>query len=174
MPLESIAGFEPAPRTELRLRHDRVALATRKRVQFIDITELVRERVRRSGVDVGLVNVQTKHTTAAIVVNENEHRLLRDFEERLEAWAPREAAYSHNDLDARRFSLLAPDEKPNGDAHARALLLGTSQTLHISDGGLELGRWQKMFLVELDGPRERNLSILILGQAPSWNQPEPL
>lgn len=148
---------------KLETCHDQVELRTQKRVQFIDVTELVRERVRRSGIRHGIVNVCTRHTTTAIVVNENEHHLLRDFEERLEQWAPREASYRHNDLEARRFQLISPDERPNGDAHARALILGPSESLNIVTAALELGEWQRLFFVELDGPRLRKISILALG-----------
>ncbi|HSF17935.1 MAG TPA: secondary thiamine-phosphate synthase enzyme YjbQ [Vicinamibacteria bacterium] len=142
--------------------HDSVELDTEKRIQFIDLTGLVRERVRASEVVNGMVNVQTKHTTTAIVLNENEHQLLRDFEERLEAWAPRGVSYYHNDLEARRFQLRS-DERPNGDAHARAILLGASETLNVVDGEVQLGPWQRLFLVELDGPRRRSISILVMG-----------
>lgn len=143
--------------------HDSVELDTSKRIQFIDLTGLVRERVRESEVVNGMVNVQTKHTTTAIVLNENEHHLLRDFEDRLEAWAPRAVSYHHNDLEARRFQLRAVDERPNGDAHARAILLGSSETLNVVDGDVQLGPWQRVFLVELDGPRRRSISILVMG-----------
>lgn len=148
---------------DFKVCHDRVQLRTQKRLQFIDLSELVRERVRRSGVSHGMVNVHTKHTTTAVVLNENEHGLLRDFEDRLESWAPKEAAYRHNDLEARRFQLVASGERPNGDAHARALLLGASETLNVLDGCVDFGEWQRLFLVELDGPRQRTISILILG-----------
>lgn len=148
---------------ELKVCHDRVELGTQKRVQFIDVTELARERVRRAGLAHGIVNICTRHTTTALVVNENEHHLLRDFEERLEALAPRDDTYRHNDLEARRFQLISPDERPNGDSHTRALLLGASETLNVVAGAIELGEWQRLFFVELDGPRERKLSILTMG-----------
>jgi secondary thiamine-phosphate synthase enzyme len=148
---------------DFQIGHDRVQLRTQKRIQFIDLSELVRERVRRSGIVHGMVNVHTKHTTTAIVLNENEHQLLRDFEDRLESWAPRDAAYRHNDLDLRRLRTLAPDERPNGDSHARALLLGASETLNVIERKVDFGEWQRLFLVELDGPRARSVSILILG-----------
>lgn len=148
---------------DFKICHDRVQLSTAKRIQFIDVTELVRERVRRAGIHHGIVNVHTRHTTTAIVLNENEHHLLRDFEERLEAWAPREIPYGHNDLEARRFQLLASDERPNGDSHARSLLLGASETLNVLGGRVELGEWQRLFLVELDGPRPRSISIMAIG-----------
>ena len=149
--------------TWFRTCHDRIDLRSSERVQFVDITELAAERVRRAGIHFGILNLQTRHTTTAIVVNENEPGLIRDFENRLEAWAPRDLPYRHNDLHARRFQRIASDEKPNGDGHARALLLGVSQTLNVIAGELELGEWQRLFMVELDGPRTRTLSILMMG-----------
>ncbi|GMR22498.1 MAG: secondary thiamine-phosphate synthase enzyme YjbQ [Acidobacteriota bacterium] len=149
--------------TEFKTRHDCVELRTENRVQFIDITELVRERVRRAGITHGVVNIQTKHTTTAVVLNENEPHLLQDFEERLEAWAPQERDYRHNNLEARRFQRISADEKPNGDAHARALILGASETMNVIASRVELGEWQRLFFVELDGPRPRTVSILAMG-----------
>lgn len=145
-----------------KVASDLVHLRSEASLQFIDLTELVRERVRRSGVSEGLVNVQSKHTTAAIVVNENEPLLLEDLESQLERWASVRATYRHNDLEARRFS-APPNEKPNGHSHARAICLGTSETLNIVAGELQLGKWQSIFLVELDGIRTRAVSIVVMG-----------
>jgi thiamine phosphate synthase YjbQ (UPF0047 family) len=58
---------------------------------------------------------------------------------------------------------VPPGERPNGHSHAKALLLRTSETLHVVGGRLQLGRWQRLLLLELDGPRERELSLLALG-----------
>ena len=69
----------------VRVCRDLVRLRTQKRLQFVDLTELVEERVRRSGVSEGMVTVQSRHTTAAVLVNENEPLLLQDFEDLLEA-----------------------------------------------------------------------------------------
>ena len=137
-----------------RVCRDLVRLRTEEPLQFIDITELVAERVRRSEVAEGLVTVQSRHTTAAVVVNENEPRLLLDLVDLLEHLAPRGARYRHNEL---------ADEPPNGHAHARALLLPTSVSLNVTGFAIDLGRWQRIFLLELDGPRERSLSVQILG-----------
>jgi secondary thiamine-phosphate synthase enzyme len=145
----------------VRVCRDVVHLRTRKPTQFVDLTELVAERVRRSRIRDGMVTIQSRHTTAAVVVNEHEPLLLRDLEDALERWAPAGAVYRHNDLSIRQAP--APDEKPNGHAHARALLLGTSVCLNVADGHLDLGRWQSVFLVELDGPRPRSVSIHVLG-----------
>jgi secondary thiamine-phosphate synthase enzyme len=148
-------------RSGLTVSSQVVELETEERVQFIDLTELVAEWVRRSGIGHGLVCVQSRHTTTAVVVNENEPLLIEDAKCMLERLAPRDALYGHNELHRRRD--VAPDESRNGDAHCRALLLGSSETLAVADGALPLGRWQRVFLVELDGPRLRKVSVVVMG-----------
>jgi secondary thiamine-phosphate synthase enzyme len=145
----------------VRVCRDVVSLRTETAMQFVDITELVVERVRRSGVTDGTVTVQSLHTTAGVLVNEGEPLLLEDFRDLMERWAPARARYRHNDLAARPKA--PPDERPNGHAHARALLLGVSVCLIVTDGEIDLGDWQSVFLVELDGPRRRTLSIQVMG-----------
>jgi secondary thiamine-phosphate synthase enzyme len=127
----------------------------------VDLTALLAERVLRSGIAEGTVTVQSRHTTAAVVVNENEPLLLDDLEDALERWAPRGARYGHNDLAARQAP--PPGETPNGHAHTRALLLGTSVALNVTAGAIDLGEWQSVFLVELDGPRSRTVSVQVMG-----------
>ena len=78
--------------------------------------------------------------------------------------APRDAPYRHDDMDVREVN-LAVGERPNGHAHCHALLLGSSASLNLADGRLQLGRWQRVFLVELDGPRPREVSVLVFGEA---------
>ena len=70
----------------------------------------------------------------------------------------------HDDVAARTVNLTA-DERINGHGHCRALLLGPSACLNVIDGRLLLGRWQRVFMVELDGPRARECSVLILGES---------
>lgn len=151
----------PGSTTTLAVSSDLVELRTEERLQFIDLTELVAERVRRSGIGHGLVCVQTRHTTTAVVVNENEPLLIEDAKRMLERLAPRDARYRHNQLHRRPHA--APGESRNGDAHCRALLLGSSETLAIVEGALHLGQWQRVFLVELDGPRLRTACIVVMG-----------
>jgi secondary thiamine-phosphate synthase enzyme len=102
------------------------------------------------------------HTTTAIVVNEHEPLLLADFAALLGRVAPQDALYGHDDITARTVN-LAPGERPNGHAHCRAVLLGSSALLNLAGGHLQLGRWQRVFLVEMDGPRSREVSVLVLG-----------
>lgn len=159
----AVSLFVSETETEtLKVATDLVHLRSEAPLQFIDITELVRERVRRSGVTNGLVNIQSRHTTAAIIINENEPLLMEDLEKTLETWAPQNRLYRHNDLDARPQPIPA-DERPNGHSHAQAFYLGTSETVNIVDGELQLGRWQTIFLVELDGIRTRAVSIVVMG-----------
>ncbi|WP_280535250.1 secondary thiamine-phosphate synthase enzyme YjbQ [Halopenitus sp. POP-27] len=96
----------------------------------------------------GLVTVFVRHTTAGVVVNEPESRLLEDLETFLEDLVPDEG-WQHDRLDG------------NADAHLRATLLGESVTVPVSAGELDLGRWQAVLLVECDGPRTRSIDVLV-------------
>ena len=131
-------------------------------LQLLDITPAVAEAVARSGVRLGIASMQVLHTTAALAVNEDEPRLIQDIKAFLERLVPRGAGYRHDDL-ALRAAGLPPDERPNGHAHCKSALLRASETLHVAAGGLVLGQWQRLFLVELDGPRERRVSIRVMG-----------
>ena len=143
--------------------HAHIRIATDRPTEFIDLTERLEALIAQSGIRFGFVNVQSLHTTAAIVVNENEPLLLTDFAAVLERSAPAGAIYRHDDVAVRTVNLTA-DERVNGHAHCRALLLGSSACINVIYGRLHLGAWQRVFLVELDGPRDREVSVLILGE----------
>lgn len=130
--------------------------------EFIDITDEVAAAVEASGIQDGTVTVFSRHTTAAVKINENEPLLLRDMARFLETSAPREAEYRHNDFVIRTAN-MTDDECPNGHSHCQHLLLGASETIPVMGGRLGLGRWQSVFLVELDRPREREVVIQVLG-----------
>jgi secondary thiamine-phosphate synthase enzyme len=146
----------------LRAARARVELRTERSFELIDLTAVVAERVRRSGVVLGTVSVQVCHTTAALFVNENEPRLLEDLQAFLGGLVPEGTVCRHDQLELRQGP-VAVDERPNGHAHLKAALLPCSVTLNVVDGAAELGRWQSLFLAELDGPRTRSLSIVVLG-----------
>jgi secondary thiamine-phosphate synthase enzyme len=146
----------------VRAAHAEVELRTEAPFQLVDVTAIVAERVRRSGVALGTASVQSRHTTAGLFVNEDEPQLLQDVEAFLRRVAPPGALYRHDDLAARRGPVPL-DERANGHAHVQALLLPTSVSLNVVDGELALGRWQSLFLAELDGPRARTLSIVVSG-----------
>lgn len=131
--------------------------------EFLDITDDVSAVVRSSGARNGLVHVYATHTTAAIRINENEPLLLQDFRRFLDRVAPAgDGLYEHDDLPRRPG--VPPDEPINGHAHCRHLLLSASETVPIVDGQLELGRWQRIFLVELCAARERCVTVQVLGR----------
>ncbi len=145
-------------------RHARIHLATSHPTQFIDLTDRLQHLVSEAGLRVGVLNVQTLHTTSAVIVNEHEPLLLTDFQALLESAAPRDGRYRHDDPVARTVN-LTERERPNGHAHCRALLLPSSACLNVVKGTLVLGPWQRVFFVELDGPRERDVSVLAFGEA---------
>lgn len=145
-------------------RHTKVRIVTEQHTEFIDLTESLEELLAESRIFTGLLNVQSLHTTAAIVVNEGEPLLLKDFECVLRKIAPDDVAYRHDDESIRTVN-LNPGERPNGSSHCKALLLSSSACLNVVDGRLVLGRWQRVFLAELDGPRSRELSVLLIGEA---------
>ena len=117
--------------------------------EFIDITDRVVEFVQRSEVQNGIAVVFSKHTTSAITIQENEPLLLQDMTTLLERISPRNAHYRHNDFSVRTVH-MHENECPNGHSHCQHLTLGSSETIPLLDGQLALGRWQRIFMVELD------------------------
>jgi secondary thiamine-phosphate synthase enzyme len=152
--------FTPAA---LACRHATIRLTSRATTEFIDITGYFEEFVAGTHIQLGTLCIQTRHTTTGLLINENEPRLLTDFERLFARAAPSDAVYAHDDLTRRPD--VVPGEPRNGHAHCRALLLPTSATINIVNGRLALGRWQRIFLVELDGPRDREMSALVMGAA---------
>lgn len=140
----------------------RVRIRTSEPVGVVDLTARVEEFVKAAGLEAGWVNVQTRHTTTGICVNENEPLLVGDLVALLERLAPRAAGYAHDELHRREG--VGPEERPNGHSHAKAMLLRTSETLNVASGRLQLGRYQRVLFVELDGPRPREVSFLAMGQ----------
>ena len=142
--------------------HARIRVKSAEPLEFIDLTARIETLAAEAGIRAGIVNVQSLHNTVAIVVNEPEPLLLVDFGDLLARTASGQAPYRHNDTNVRT---LLPGERPDGHAHCQAILLGCTASLNYSDGRLQLGRWQRVLLVELDGPAEREVSILIMGEA---------
>jgi isopentenyl-diphosphate delta-isomerase len=140
----------------------RLTYKTKGSGAFIDITDDVAASVVASGIRDGLAHVYSSHTTAAIRVNENEELLLNDFARCLERLVPAGIGYDHDDLSRRQN--CPPDEPINGHAHCRHLLLSSSEVVPVVDGRLELGRWQRIFLIELCSPRKRSVLVQVLGR----------
>jgi secondary thiamine-phosphate synthase enzyme len=132
----------------------RLSIATAQPVQLVDITEQVAALVSELGEWDGIACVFSRHTTAAVRVQEDESLLLEDLRQFLLRLAPPDAQSGHNDF-RMRSEHMHPDESPNGHAHSLHLLLGASASVPVVEGELQLGTWQRLFLVELDGPRPR-------------------
>jgi secondary thiamine-phosphate synthase enzyme len=138
-----------------------LSVDTRQGVEFIDLTDHINACLLEYRVHTGQVVVFSLHTTAAIKINEAEDLLLEDFKRLLLRLCPQDQDYAHNDL-RRRKPPIAPDERANGHSHCMHLLLPTSETIPVADGRLTLGTWQRVFLVELDGPRQRQVSLRLI------------
>ena len=150
-----------APGVASRLR--RLVFETHAPIQFVDITDEVADLVRVAGLREGVANVFSRHTTAAVCIQEAEPLLLEDLCEFLERSAPAQSHYRHNDFRVRTVH-MHDDESPNGHSHCLQFLLGSSETVPVMDGELMLGEWQRIFLVELDGPRpKREVLIQTIG-----------
>jgi len=132
--------------------------------EFIDITPDVADYIKQSGINNGFCLVFSRHTTAAVTIQENEPLLLQDLCDLLERFSPKKASYKHNDFSVRTVN-MHEDECPNGHSHCRHLTLGTSETIPIIDGEMALGTWQRIFMVELDEESEnpREIIVQILG-----------
>jgi secondary thiamine-phosphate synthase enzyme len=135
---------------EGRGKHLKLNIETSKRTELIDITSEVQEEVRISRVQEGLCIISTRHTTAGIIINENENGLKEDILKLLDRLVPPGAGYRHDRIDN------------NADSHLKAILIGSSEALPIVQGKLELGTWQSIFFAEMDGPRHRTVNVTIL------------
>ncbi|TMD40952.1 MAG: YjbQ family protein [Chloroflexi bacterium] len=137
-------------------------MQTQSARQFIDVTARVEAIILRSGVSQGWVSVFSKHTTAAVIIQENEPLLLEDMNALLERLSSTGGDYEHNDM-SRRTGPMEPEECANGHAHCQHLLLGSSENIPIAGGRLELGRWQRVFVLELDRGRNRSVVVQVFG-----------
>ncbi|MBI2626961.1 MAG: YjbQ family protein [Parcubacteria group bacterium] len=141
----------------------------KEQFEIIDITEEMQKLVRSMHITIGFMHLISMHTTTAILLNENEKFLLNDFRHIFRCFplgiVPDGYLFGHNDLKMRRITSPTLDESecPNAEAHCCSIFLKNDQMLHIKYGELILGRWQRILLVELDKPKERQISVLIMG-----------
>ena len=127
----------------------RITVRTTSRNQFIDITEEVRDAVRKSGVKSGIAVVYVPHTTAGITINEGADPSVRvDIINYLNDYVPENRPYRH--LEG------------NSDSHIKASLIGSSINLIVENGDIVLGTWQSVFFCEFDGPRTRTVLVKVI------------
>ncbi|HDD42400.1 MAG TPA: YjbQ family protein [Nitrososphaeria archaeon] len=134
---------------------EEVGVRTGGEGDILDITDLVEDVVRKSGIRDGVVHVFAIGSTAAISTMEYEPGLKRDLPEALERIAPKNAEYKHH--------LRWGDY--NGHSHVRATILGPSLSVPVRDGRLILGTWQQIILIELDvRARSRRIMVTVMGE----------
>jgi secondary thiamine-phosphate synthase enzyme len=135
----------------MTVRHERIAVRTRRAVDTVDITERVADAVRRSGIRDGICSVAVMHTTAGVFVNENaDPDVQRDLIAALARLVPDDAGYAH--------------AEGNAPGHIKSVIVGASVIVPVRDGAPELGTWQGVYLAEFDGPRDRSATITCVGE----------
>lgn len=126
---------------------------TKKRQEFVRITDEVRAAVKTSGVQEGMVLVSAMHITAAVYVNDWESGLIEDFQQWLEKLAPAGLPYKHHQTG-----------EDNADAHLKRTLMGQQVLLPITAGDLDLGPWEQVFYAEFDGRRRKRVIVKVMGE----------
>jgi secondary thiamine-phosphate synthase enzyme len=128
---------------------------TPTRRAFINITPLVEECLRESGIREGLLLCNAMHITASVFINDDEPGLHADFEAWLERLAPERpySQYRHNDTG-----------EDNADAHLKRTIMGREVVVAVTDGRLDLGPWEQIFYGEFDGQRPKRVLVKIIGE----------
>lgn len=127
--------------------YDEIKIKSNDQIELVDITSEVQKVVRESKISDGIVIIYTRHTTAAIIINEADGRLINDLINSLKKWVPISAGYKHGG---------------NAHSHIKASFIGPSETIPLLKGNLKLGTWQSVFFAEFDGPRSRSVLVQIL------------
>jgi secondary thiamine-phosphate synthase enzyme len=127
---------------------DRIPVRSRSREELIDITDDVRRYVASAGVRDGTLHLWSLHTTCALTVNEGfDPDVVSDVVAFMRRLVPRDAGFRH--------------AEGNSDSHIKVAFFGPGLTLLVEDGAPLLGRWQRIFLCEWDGPRPRELAARV-------------
>lgn len=125
---------------------------SRSRFDIVDVTGEVEKWLAQIKAGNGVLVVYTPHTTAALAINEREEGLLDDIVELLKELTKPEGRWKHNLVD------------DNAHAHLGNVIVGGDKVIPVSDGRLALGTWQRLLLLELDGPRVRRINLVYVGE----------
>lgn len=146
----------------MNFKNTNIKIKTKELFEIVDITDKVLDFVKDSKIKDGLVNIQTMHTTAMLILNENEPLLLEDMKKNLESLASKKVNYDHDNFDIRTVN-MCEDECANGHSHCKAMYLSPNVVLNLIKGELQLGQWQRVLYIELDCSKERNIQLAALG-----------
>ena len=134
------------------------------RLDVVDLTDDLRRAIKDSGVTEGCAVVFCAHTTCALLINEWEDGVLEDLRTRLRTVVPGDIYYAHDDLERRTQNLQEAHERENGRSHVTQMLLGgTSHAIPVGSGEPLFGRWQRLLLLELDEPKDRDIVFHVFG-----------
>jgi secondary thiamine-phosphate synthase enzyme len=136
----------------MRVHTDYLFFNTKKRQEFIRITDEIAAIVTKSGVADGMVLVSAMHITSGVYVNDWEEGLIHDFQEWLEKLAPSGLDYRHHQTG-----------EDNADAHLKRTIMGHQVVLPITNGTLDLGPWEQVFYAEFDGRRKKRVVVKVMG-----------
>jgi secondary thiamine-phosphate synthase enzyme len=136
----------------MKVHTDYLWFNTKKRQEFIRITDEISGIVSVSGVNEGTALVSAMHITAGVFVNDWEDGLIHDFQEWLEKLAPAGLNYRHHQTG-----------EDNADAHLKRTIMGHQVVLPITDGKLDLGPWEQVFYAEFDGQRRKRVIVKVMG-----------
>lgn len=131
---------------------EEIQVSTGSDIDLVNITDKVDAVARKSGISDGICCIYSLHTTAAVIVNENEPGLLKDIVTKITHDFPKNAGWEHDRHDN------------NAHSHLAATYIGISKMLPVVSGRIRLGTWQSVFLAELDGPRKRSVMIQVMGK----------
>jgi secondary thiamine-phosphate synthase enzyme len=122
---------------------------------FVNITSLVEDALRESGIREGLVLVNAMHITASVFINDDESGLHADYESWLERLAPHEPIrqYRHNQTG-----------EDNADAHLKRQVMGREVVVAVTEGRLDFGPWEQIFYGEFDGGRRKRVLVKVIGE----------
>ncbi|MFB3816638.1 MAG: secondary thiamine-phosphate synthase enzyme YjbQ [Candidatus Methylomirabilales bacterium] len=130
-----------------------LTFTTKRHRDYINITGEVEAALQKSGIREGMVLVSAMHITAAVYVNDAEEGLIRDIDDWLERLAPTGPDYRHHRTG-----------ETNADSHLKALLMHHQVILPVTNGALDLGRWQQVYYAEFDGQRPKRVVIKVMGE----------
>lgn len=140
----------------------KLQIITKKQFELVDFTSHAQTAVVESKIKEGIMVAYSPHTTAAVRLNHNEPLLIQDFMKTLYRTVPLDVSYSHDLFEVR--TNVAPNERSNGHAHVKSFFLGSSESLIVQKNELMLGGKQSLFFVELDGGRDREVWLKIIGE----------
>jgi secondary thiamine-phosphate synthase enzyme len=137
----------------MKISTDYLYFNTKKRQEFVRITDDLAAIVTKSGVTEGMMFVSAMHITAGVFVNDWEDGLIHDFQVWLEKLAPAGLAYKHHQTG-----------EDNADAHLKRTIMGRDVALPITAGALDLGPWEQVFYAEFDGQRKKRVVVKVMGE----------